>query len=277
MNQSKIYPHFRSCYRIITSIANKKKDLMRYFSIFQRSIFSSVFLSSVWKEKSNELLLCSLFYYCVLTTWELYRVFIFHILQNIFFYFTATTAKETSDQKGQLFNSNREVLLWAITFPASTHGSWADRAKTYLVAKRCPRALHSKIQEIIQHPLGISFHERQGSRLPPKPRSFSCILVSLLDYFCLLGWTSTTGDKQAPSNPESIQIHHGDHGFEMGKMNLLQSSKNKPETWRKDWDILLVIHPQREYAPDLKLFQTGQWNHNHLFHNLCENILKKIN
>lgn len=95
---------------------------MRYFRISQRNIFSSVFLLSAWKEESNELLLRGLFYYSVITTIELHQVFIFHILKNIFFYLTATMAKETSDQKGQLFKSNREVLLWAVAWLVSTNG-----------------------------------------------------------------------------------------------------------------------------------------------------------
>lgn len=125
--------------------------------------------------------------------------------------------------------------------------------KTYSLAKSYVRALHSKIEETVQYPLGISFRERQGSRLLPKPTSFSYILLSLLDYFYLLGQPTTSRNKQAPSNLESIHIRHGVHGFEMGKTNL-----SAVQQWArnviKDWEILLVTYPQIEYALDLNCF-----------------------
>lgn len=136
--------------------------------------------------------------------------------------------------------------------------------------------LCTNIQTTIQHTSEISFHNRQGSRLLPKTSSFSCILWHFQDYFSLLGWTYPTGDKQASSSPESIHIHQQDHGFEMRNTNLFKSSNTKLETWRKDWDFT-GHSPAQRVCPEPKVFQTGQWNHNHFLHGLSENNYKKIN
>lgn len=139
--------------------------------------------------------------------------------------------------------------------------------KTYWVAKRYLRTLHAKIQEIVQYLLGVSFHDRQGSRLLPTPRPFS-------------SWTTSTYCNKHPS-------------LETSKNHLtLKASTYITRSWTWDGeDKPVTVHqeqprnlknlgdfaghsPAERIWPGSKtvsIVEKKKWNCNHLFHDPSEN------
>lgn len=125
--------------------------------ISQRQIFSSIFLLSAWKEKTNELLLCSPFFLLCYNTKRVKSLIFTYFI--IFFPLSTTMAEETSAS---------DVLLRAVTFLTST-----KMTETYLVANLAESFALFKIQERIQYTMGISFHEREKSTCLLRTQSFS--------------------------------------------------------------------------------------------------------